>query len=80
MAKQFAQSKNADVAFTAYCLVLNDSGRVLRVPEDLYDPIDQAAIVSSSRKQVLAKRFTTYLTGTKGRTLLQKFGYSFPPK
>jgi molybdate transport system substrate-binding protein len=48
-AKQFADSGNADAAFSAYSLVLHESGTVLKVDSRLHKPIEQAlAVVSSS--------------------------------
>ena len=40
MAKQYASSGNADVAFTALSLVLKERGTVLKVDPRLYRPID----------------------------------------
>jgi molybdate transport system substrate-binding protein len=76
MAKQFAATGNADAAFTAYSLLLNAAGQVVRVDENLYQPINQAlAIVASSQKTDLARRFTAYVLGDRGQDKLQRYGY-----
>lgn len=76
MAKQFAASGNADAAFTAYSLVLNETGRVIRVDNSLYMPIDQAVgIVSATQKLDLARRFDSFLSTPRARNILEKFGY-----
>src|SRR5438445_775659 len=41
MAKQYGAAGNADAVFTAYSLVLHESGKVIRVDESLHRPIDQ---------------------------------------
>ena len=48
MAKQFASSGNADVAFTALSLVMKERGSVLKVDPRLYQPIDQALAISAA--------------------------------
>jgi molybdate transport system substrate-binding protein len=79
LAKQLAASGNADAAFTAYSLVLHDSGTVLKVDTHLYRPIEQAlAIVSSSERVEDAKQFRSFLLGADGRTILAKSGYLLP--
>lgn len=78
-AKQFAATGNADVAFTAYSLVLKGKGRVIRVNPSLYKPIEQAiGVVRDSRKQALAKSFESYLINGPGQTLLRQSGYLAP--
>ena len=78
-AKQLAASGNADAAFTAYSLVLKESGRVILVDASLHAPIDQAmAIVKASSKAHLAKRFKTYVLGSSGRRILERSGYLLP--
>jgi molybdate transport system substrate-binding protein len=76
MAKQFAASGNADAAFTAYSLVLHEKGRVIRVDNSLYTPIDQAVgIVSATEKPELARQFHSFLLSQRARHILEKFGY-----
>jgi molybdate transport system substrate-binding protein len=79
MAKQYASTGNADAAFTAYSLVLGEAGRILIVDEKLHRPIDQAAgIVSASVRRSDAQRFISYLTGSEGRAIFERFGYLVP--
>jgi molybdate transport system substrate-binding protein len=78
-ARQMAASGNADVAFTAYSLVLHDRGTVLKIDPHLYHPIEQAiAIVASSIQIEKAKQFRSFLLGPEGRTILSKSGYLLP--
>ena len=77
--RQMAASGNADAAFTAYSLVLNDHGTVLRVDPRLYHPIEQAlAIVAASGRMEQAKEFRSFLLGAEGRAILAKSGYLLP--
>jgi molybdate transport system substrate-binding protein len=79
IAKQLADSGNADAAFTAYSLVLHASGTVLKVDSRLYRPIDQAlAIVSASPRAGEAQQFKAFLLGPDGRSILGKSGYLLP--
>lgn len=79
MAKQMAATGNADVAFTAYSLVLRDKGIVAKVDPSLYRPIQQAlAIVASSERLNEAKQFRSFLLGPEGRAILAEHGYLLP--
>jgi len=76
MARQYGQSKNADAVFTAYSLVLHESGKVIPVDENLHQPIDQAlGIMVKSQHQAAARKFADYLLKGDGRAMLESFGY-----
>jgi molybdate transport system substrate-binding protein len=78
-AKQLAASGNADVALTAYSLVLHEKGIVVKVDPQLYRPIEQAlAIVAASGRIEEAKLFRSFVLGPEGRTILAKSGYLLP--
>ena len=77
--RQLAESGNADAAFTAYSLVIHDSGTVIKVDRSLYRPIEQGVgIVASSAKKAAAERFRVFLLGAVGREILLKSGYLLP--
>lgn len=79
MAKQLADSGNADAAFTAYSLVLHDRGTVLKVDPDLYHPIEQALAIAASSSHVQeAQQFRSFLLGPEGRAILARSGYLLP--
>jgi len=78
-AKQFAETGNADAAFTAYSLVLHSGGNAIAIPPALHAPIDQAiGILRSSGEQDPARRFERFLLGPAGREILQRYGYELP--
>jgi molybdate transport system substrate-binding protein len=79
MAKQYGTSGNADAVFTAYSLVLKESGKVLQVDEKLHKPITQAlGIIGASHRQDVAAKFTEFLLKGKGREILAARGYRVP--
>jgi molybdate transport system substrate-binding protein len=76
MAKQYGASKNADVVFTAYSLVLHEAGRVIRVDQGLHQPIDQElGIIRASQRQDAARKFVEYLLSGGGKAILASYGY-----
>ena len=78
-ARQMAASGNADAAFTAYSLVLHDTGTVLKIDPHLYHPIEQAiAIVASSARIEETKTLRSFLLGPQGRAILAQNGYLLP--
>jgi molybdate transport system substrate-binding protein len=81
MARQYGSSGNADAVFTAYSLVLHDSGKIIMVDEKLYRPIAQElGILASSKHKEEARKFTAFLLTGSGRDILRDFGYRFPSR
>jgi molybdate transport system substrate-binding protein len=75
---QFAESGNADAAIVAWSLVHNRGGVLL--PASLHAPVRQSgAVVSSSRQLEEAGRFLKFLTGPRGRAVLEAHGLEPPP-
>jgi molybdate transport system substrate-binding protein len=76
MAKQYGTSNNADAVFTAYSLVLHETGRVIEVDEKLHQPIVQElGIVAKSRRRDAARKFVQFLVTGTGRSILLNSGY-----
>jgi molybdate transport system substrate-binding protein len=79
MAKQYGQSKNADAVFTAYSLVLHESGKIIGVDEALHKPIDQElGIIAKSNRQDAARKFVAFLLQGAGKIILTGYGYQPP--
>jgi len=79
MAKQYGATNNADAVFTAYSLVMKESGKVIPVDEKLHRAIAQElAILASSRHQAAARKFVAFLLMGDGRTALANSGYRVP--
>jgi molybdate transport system substrate-binding protein len=81
-AAQFATTGAADVSFLPYSLTFGRElagGKVYFVPEQLYPRIEQSGIVLANAKEpALARAFLAFLTGEKGRAVLERFGYGVP--
>lgn len=76
MARQFVATGNADAGFTAYSLVLKESGSVLRVDPKLHAPIDQAiGVLRSSHQPERSREFVKFLASPEIRALLTSSGY-----
>ena len=75
-AKQYADTGNADAAFTALALVIAEPGHYFVIDEGQHRPLDQAlCIVRRSAQPELARKFTTFLLGKEGRAILSRAGY-----
>ena len=82
-AAQFVQSGNAEVGVLALALalspVLKASGVFVDIPEALYPPIEQAAVVlASSRQKALARQFIDYLKKPDIVRILESYGFAVP--
>ncbi len=79
MAKEYGVSHNADAVFTAYSLVLHESGKILPVEEALHQPIRQElGVMANSKHPDAARKFVAFLLTGDGRTLLGSSGYKIP--
>jgi molybdate transport system substrate-binding protein len=80
---QFVESGNADVGIIAMSLalapVMADKGKYFEVPQELYPPLDQGAIViKATQKKEQAKQFLAYLKTPDSIALLQRYGFKPP--
>jgi molybdate transport system substrate-binding protein len=79
IAKQFADTGNAEAAFTALALTVGQKGNSFPVDEKLHKPIEQAlGIVKASKEAKNARAFTAFLAGAEAREILKRFGYIHP--
>ena len=77
ISRQYAITGNADAAFTAYSLVLND--KPILIDPKLYARIDQAiGVLKSSKRASDAQRFVEYVMSAAGQRLLEQSGYGKP--
>ncbi len=78
-AMQFAETGDADVAFTSLSLGILSSGNQLSIPSELHTPLEQTiAIVASSPKMIEAERFIAFMRTQEAQVLLAKYGYTVP--
>jgi len=78
IAKQFADTGNAEAAFTAQALTVDRKSNQFQVEETLHKPIDQAlGIVKRSKEQKAAQVFARFLTSPEAQEIFHHSGYSF---
>jgi len=81
--QQFVVTGAAELGFVAYSQVIkNDrigSGSGWIVPENLYDPIRQdAVILAKGKDKAAAAALLSYLKSPKAAAVIKSFGYSLP--
>ena len=81
-ARQFVATGNAELGFVALAQVLLDpSGSRWDVPQALYTPIRQdAVLLQAGTHQPAARALVDYLKGTEARAIIQRFGYGEWPR
>jgi molybdate transport system substrate-binding protein len=83
-AAQFAESGGAQVGIIALSLTFAESmkeGDLWEIPENLYPPIEQAAvIIHSSPNKTTAKAFLEFVKSDEGRNILSRYGLTLPPR
>ncbi len=74
---QFVQTGNAELGFVALSqLTGNDSGSRWLVPQTLYTPILQdAVLLKKGASNEAATAFITFLKGPEARAIIEKYGY-----
>jgi molybdate transport system substrate-binding protein len=82
-AAQFIESGNADVGVLALSLVLSpplkDKGRAWTIPENLYSPIQQGAVVlRGAQNPQGAQQFLVYIESPATKSLLERYGFTLP--
>ncbi|WP_311970148.1 molybdate ABC transporter substrate-binding protein [Pseudomonas baltica] len=80
-AYQFVSTGNAELGFVALSQIYKDgkvtSGSAWIVPNDLYSPINQDAVVLSKGKDsAAAKALMDYLKGPKAAAIIKSYGYA----
>ncbi|VAX02818.1 Molybdenum ABC transporter, substrate-binding protein ModA, partial [hydrothermal vent metagenome] len=79
-ALQFVHSGNAELGFVALSQIQRPgqavTGSHWLVPEDLYAPVVQQAVLLTDNP--LAADFLHFVQGTEGRDITRSFGYQLP--
>ncbi len=74
-AYQFVETGNAEVGFVALSqLTGSDAGSRWVVPQELYNPIRQDAVLLKTGNEAAAA-FIGFLKGPEARTIIEKYGY-----
>jgi molybdate transport system substrate-binding protein len=82
---EFVESGNADAGIVALSLVLSpamkDKGRAWNIPENLYTPIQQGAVVARAAANPQgALQFLNYIKMPATAALLERYGFVLPGK
>lgn len=82
-AHQFVSTGNAELGFVALSQVYKDgkvtSGSAWIVPDDMYDPIKQdAVILKQGANNPAAAALVEYLKGPEAAKVIESFGYKLP--
>ena len=75
---QFVDTGNAELGFVALSqLTGNNGGSRWLVPQDLYTPIKQdAVLLKKGADNAAAKAFMTFLKGPEATAIIEKYGYA----
>ena len=81
MARQFAESGNAEAALLAASLVQHAGGTVVPVDSSLHDPLDQALAISrTAESPEAAGEFVQFLLGERAQEAFRGGGYDRPER
>ncbi len=75
---QFVDTGNAEVGFVALSQLTNRGGSRWMVPQSLYQPIRQdAVLLKQGAGNAAAVAFMAFLKGPETRAIIEKYGYGF---
>lgn len=76
---QFVETGNAELGFVALSQIVgSDSGSRWEVPQDLYEPIRQdAVLLKKGAGNPAASAFLAFLKGPEAQAIIEKYGYGF---
>ncbi|MFC5066665.1 molybdate ABC transporter substrate-binding protein [Flaviflagellibacter deserti] len=78
---QFIDSANAELGFVALSQVQGKGGSQWLVPQSLYKPILQdAVLLKKGADNEVARAFIAFLKGPEAKAIIQKFGYALDVK
>ncbi|MGH9524890.1 MAG: molybdate ABC transporter substrate-binding protein [Terriglobales bacterium] len=79
---QFARSGNADVGLVSLSLVIAPPGKEASmpgkywiIPQNLYSPLRQAAVVIKGKNEKAASQFLDFVKSGEGRGILKEYGF-----
>ena len=77
---QFVSSRNAEMGFVSFSQILNHNhnlkGSFWEVPQSLYSPIEQQAVLLRDSK--LGRDFMKFMKTKKALDIISKYGYDLP--
>ncbi|MDX6806458.1 molybdate ABC transporter substrate-binding protein [Terrihabitans rhizophilus] len=74
---QFIETGNAEVGFVALSQIVGKAGSSWNVPQDLYEPIRQdAVLLKKGAGNEAATAFMDFLKSAEARAVIEKYGYA----
>ncbi len=78
-ALQFVQTGNADAGIVALSIADVPEVKSVLVDQTLYEPLRQSlAVIKSTRQEQSARAFAAFVTGPRGRSIMDRFGFLVP--
>jgi molybdate transport system substrate-binding protein len=75
---QFIDTGNAEIGFVALSQTIGKGGSSWNVPQNLYEPIRQdAVLLKKGADNEAAKAFVEFLKSADARAVIEKYGYAF---
>lgn len=71
---QFVSTRSADMGFVAYSQTVGNGGSRWVVPQELYSPIEQQAVLLKDRPD--ARAFLRYLESDEAKAIIRRYGYA----
>jgi molybdate transport system substrate-binding protein len=76
---RYAETGDVDVAIVALSLAIQGTGRWTLIPEDQYEPIDQAlAVIAGTPHEAEARAFADFINSEDGREVMRRYGFILP--
>ncbi|MBI4202896.1 MAG: molybdate ABC transporter substrate-binding protein [Chloroflexi bacterium] len=74
---QFVQTGNVDVGIIALSLaMITEGGRYIVIPQEMYNPIDQAlGVVKATKHEREARTLAEFVNGSVGRPIMERYGF-----
>lgn len=70
---QFVSTGNAELGFVARSQTIGQRGSLWEVPQELYTPIEQQAVILSGDES--ARKFLEFLKSEQSQTIIRRYGY-----
>ena len=68
---------NTEVGIVALSIAREDEVRLTLIDSKLHEPLKQAvAVIKGTKREELSRQFVSYITGKKGRLLMEKYGFT----
>ena len=78
-AMQYLETGNVDAAILAHSVIVGSDVNYTLIPHNLYSPIEQTlAVIKGGTNEKKAREFADFITGTKGRAIMDRYGFGLP--